>query len=301
MSEATKAIGIDLGGTRIKGVLVDAAGNLLHQFYTPTNDAGDGNWKEAVVQTFRELMQKADGQAVVAGLSAPGIPDETNTRIRIMPGRLQGLEGLHWGDHLGHPCTVVNDAIAALAAEARFGKAKGVRDAVMLTLGTGVGGAVLINGQIHPGMFQKAGHAGHITVDHEGEPDVTGMPGSLEDAIGNCTVEKRSLGRFTSTHDLLEAQRHGDAFATWLWLSSVRKLAVAIASITNLLSPEMVIIGGGITEAGLELLNPLNKFLDLYEWRAGGNGVRIEKAAFGDLAGAMGAAGFAFMKNTSPT
>jgi len=299
MSEATHAIGIDLGGTRIKGVLVDAAGNLVHQLYTPTNDAGDGSWKDAVAQTFQELKDKAGGRAWVAGLSAPGIPDEGNTSIRVMPGRLQGLEGFVWGDLFGHPCTVVNDAIAALAAEARFGTAKGVRHAVLLTLGTGVGGAVLIDGKIHQGMFQKAGNAGHITVDHDGERDITGMAGSLEDAIGNCSIEKRSLGRYHSTHDLLEAHRAGNGFARWVWLSSVRKLAIGIASIGNLISPELVVIGGGITEAGSDLFSPLNEFLDLYEWRPGGTGLRIEKAAFGDLAGAIGAAGFAFMKQES--
>jgi len=301
MSEATMAIGIDLGGTRIKGVLVDAAGNLLQQLYTPTNDAGDGNWKEGVSHTFRELMARSEGHALIAGLSAPGIPDELNTCIRFMPGRLQGLEGFQWSEQIGHPCSVVNDAIAALAAEARFGKARGVRHAVMLTLGTGVGGAVMIDGKIHQGMFQKAGHAGHITVDHQGDRDITGIPGSLEDAIGNCTIEKRSLGRFHSTHELLEAHRQGDAFATWVWLTSVRQLAIGIASIANLLSPEMVVIGGGITEAGADLFGPLNSFLDLYEWRPGGQGVRIEKAAFGDMAGAIGAAGFAFMKHESST
>lgn len=295
MNRETIAIGIDLGGTRIKGVLVDHTGKILHQSYVPTQDDGGSGWQEAVKKSFDELREKTNGAPYALGLSAPGIPDERNSCISFMPGRLSGLERLDWSALLGHPCFVINDAIAAMAAEARFGKAVGVKHAAMFTLGTGVGGALLIDGRIHQGAFQKAGHLGHITVDHSGEPDVTGMPGSLEDAIGNCTIEQRSKGRFKSTHDLLEAHRHGDGSATGVWMDSVRKLAIGIASITNVVSPELVIIGGGITEAGEDLFKPLEDFMAKYEWRAGGNGVRIEKAAFGDMAGAMGAAGFALM------
>ena len=297
MNADALAIGIDLGGTRIKGVLVDRQGQVLHQSYVPTNDDGGEGWKEAVQKTFGELITKVDGREFSLGLSAPGIPDADNTCIRFMPGRLEGLEGFDWGGHLGHPCKVVNDAIAAMAAEARFGKAVGVKHAAMLTLGTGVGGALLIDGRIYQGAFQKAGHLGHITIDHGGEQDITGMPGSLEDAIGNCTIRQRSQGSFASTHELLEACRQGQYEAKEIWLSSVRKLAVAIASITNVVSPELVVIGGGITEAGEDLFKPLQEYLAKFEWRAGGNGVRIEKAAFGDMAGAIGAAGFALMES----
>ena len=166
----------------------------------------------------------------------------------------------------------------------------------MLTLGTGVGGAILVNRQIYQGNFQKAGHAGHMSVNHDGEQDITGMPGSLEDAIGNCTIQKRSLGRYNDTHELLYNFEKGDHFARWLWLDSVRKLSIGIASITNILSPEMIILGGGITEAGPNLFDPLNQFLSLYEWRAGGNKTQLVKAEFGDLSGAIGAASFAMMQ-----
>ncbi len=213
-----------------------------------------------------------------------------------MPGRLNGLEGLEWSRVFGSETWVANDAIAALAAEAKFGAAKHARHAVMLTLGTGVGGAILINGRIYQGAFQKAGHAGHVSVDHEGDQDITGIPGSLEDAIGNCTIKKRSLGKYDFTHDLIEDCKKGDYFAQWLWLSSVRKLSIAIASITNILSPEIIILGGGITEAGPILFDPLQQFLSLYEWRAGGHKTTLVKAEFGDLSGAIGAAGFAMMQ-----
>ncbi|MDR1779802.1 MAG: ROK family protein [Tannerella sp.] len=289
----TIAIGIDLGATRIKAVAIDDEGKLLHSHYEPTNDGDDAVWKGAVKKAVVEMQEKFDNQDVVVGISAPGLPNETNTAIAFMPGRLQGLEYFAWSDYLGVKTFVLNDAISAMLAEARFGAAKGGRNVVMLTLGTGVGGAILIEGKPYQGSFRKAGHIGHITVDSAGEPDITGMPGSLEDAIGNCTIEKRTLGRFHSTEQLVEAHRKGDFFATEVWLTSIRKLAAGLASITNVLSPETIILGGGITEAGDDLFRPLEAYMDLFEWRAGGNKAAIVKAQYGDLAGATGAACFA--------
>jgi glucokinase len=292
MSSITTAIGIDLGGTRIKGVVVDGEGIILDQQYHVIEN---NNWKETIIDSVESLLENNPGEHLI-GISAPGIPDEQNSAIAFMPGRLAGLEGLDWSDVFFQRVWVANDAIAALAAEKSFGVAMGLKHAVMITLGTGVGGAILINGQIYQGAFQKAGHIGHISIDHNGEPDICGMPGSLEDAIGNCTISKRSLGKYLYTHELLEDYQKGDHFAQLIWLDSVRQLAVGIASITNMLSPEAVILGGGITEAGKALFEPLEQYLASYEWRAGGKRVQILKAAYGDLAGAIGAAGFAMMQ-----
>ncbi len=266
----TKAvIGIDLGGTRIKAVALNRDGNILHQLYTPTNDGDDTIWKQAVITAVNELRSKLQSSDFVVGISAPGVPNEKNSCIAYMPGRLQGLENFDWSSFLNHKTFVINDAIAALMAEAKLGVAKDKKNAVLLTLGTGVGGAILIDGKPYQGNFQKAGHIGHIVIGHEDSCDVTGMPGSLEDAIGNVTIQKRSLGRFHDTHELLKAYRKGDHFAKWVWLTSVRKLAIGIASVINILSPECVILGGGITEAANDLFEPLENFLSVYEWRPG--------------------------------
>jgi len=289
-------IGIDLGGTRIKAVALDGDGNILHQLYTPTNDGDDKVWKQSVKSTIEAVQSKIQCSDFPIGISAPGIPNEKNSCISFMPGRLQGLENFDWSSYLNHQTFIVNDAIAALAAEAKLGVAKDKKNVVLLTLGTGVGGAILIDGKPYQGNFQKAGHIGHIVIDHEDECDVTGMPGSLEDAIGNVTVQKRSLGKFKDTHALLEAYRSGDHFAKWIWLTSIRKLAIGIASVINTLSPECIILAGGITEAGNDLFEPLESFLSIYEWRPGGSKATILKAQFGDMAGAIGAACFAMMK-----
>lgn len=286
-------IGIDLGGTRIKAVAIDESGNILHQFFQATNDGDDTIWKNAILIALKEIKGKVKCAGSVIGISAPGLPNANNSAIAYMPGRLQGLENFEWTEFLKMKTFVLNDAISAMMGEARFGAAKDRKNVVMITLGTGVGGAILIDGKPYQGSFNKAGHIGHMVIDSEGEQDIIGMPGSLEDALGNCSIEKRTSGKFKTTHQLLEAFRNGDSFAKEIWLTSVKKLAIGLASITNILSPEMIIIGGGIAEAGNDLFEPLENFMDKYEWRAGGNQTEIVKAQYGDFSGAVGAACFA--------
>ena len=289
-------IGIDLGGTRIKAVAINAEGIVLHENYQTTNDGDDRGWKNAVAKAVKELQGILKTGKINIGLSAPGLPNENNTAIAYMPGRMQGLENFNWANFLHQPTYVLNDGVAAMMGEAKFGSAKNKKHVVMLTLGTGVGGAILIDGKPYQGAFNKAGHIGHSVIDDEGDCDVTGMPGSLEECMGNCTLEKRSRGRFTSTHQLINAYKNGDAYAKEVWLKSVRQLAIGLASVANILSPEIIVLGGGITQAGNELFEPLKDYMDQYEWRPGGNKTEIVKAIYGDMAGAIGAACFAMGK-----
>jgi glucokinase len=292
MKKTKQAIGIDLGGTRVKAVLIDDKGKVLVEKILATDDK-NGQWKHSVKNVFNLIANDLDDKDFVVGLSAPGIPNFNNSCIQFMPDRLLGIENFNWSEFLDVPVHVVNDAIAALAAEARFGTAKNSQDAVMITIGTGVGGALLINGKIHQGAFQKAGHIGHMSVNENGDPDICGMPGSLEEAIGNYSIEKRSNGLFNSTAQLIAAMEMHDENAKTIWLKSVRSLAIAIASIGNILSPEKIILGGGITKAGNLLTDPLKDFLSSFEWKAGGIGMNVEVAHFGEQAGAIGAAAFA--------
>jgi glucokinase len=154
----------------------------------------------------------------------------------------------------------------------------------------------MIDGKPYMGAFSKAGHIGHMVINDIGDRDITGMPGSLEDCIGNCTIAKRSGGKFSSTQQMLNACNDGDELAKDVWLKSVRHLAIGLASITNILSPETIVLGGGIAEAGDMLFEPLREYMNEYEWRTGGNRVEIVKANYGDFAGAVGAANFAMLK-----
>lgn len=290
------AIGIDLGCTNIKAVLIDETGNILHQSRQETREQDDQYWKNAVAQTVKDFMQHTAGIGAI-GLCAPGLANADNTCITCMPGRLPGLEGFNWSAHLQESIFVLNDAHAALTAEASYGAGRGSKHAILLTLGSGVGGGILVDGHLYQGLSQMAGHFGHTTVDSRvHNRDVTNMPGSIEDAIGNITIRERSYEKFQTTFELIEAYRKGENFATWLWLDSVRKLAISIASYINILSPEVVIIGGGIAQAGEALMEPLRNFLELYEWRPGGKQTPLKLAQFSDLAGAIGAAAFALSK-----
>lgn len=293
------AIGVDLGCTHIKVVLMDAQGHVLQQAHEETNEPDDKHWKELIRHLVHGFRTDTT-EEVCVGLAAPGLANEANTCISFMPGRLPGLENFNWSEFVGHRVFVLNDAHAALMAEAGFGAARDVKHAIMLTLGTGVGGGILINGSLYQGMHQMAGHFGHTTIDsNSSERDVTNMPGSIENAIGNLTIRERSNGRFQTTWEVVEAHRQGDPFATWLWLTSVRQLSISLASFVNVLSPEVIILGGGISKAGDTLLKPLESFRANYEWRPGGKIIPIRLAAFSDQAGALGAAAFALAQTKS--
>ena len=135
------AIGIDSGGTNIKAVLITEQGEILAQESKKGSGAGGKAWMESVKAIFSG-MKDASQEPFVAGLAAPGLPDEKNRKIVYMPVRLEGLVNLDWGDYLGVEVAVINDAHAALMAEARFGAARGFKHVLMLTLGTGVGGEI---------------------------------------------------------------------------------------------------------------------------------------------------------------
>ena len=147
----------------------------------------------------------------------------------------------------------------------------------------------MVDGRLLRGFTGKAGHLGHTCLDVEAPPDICGTPGSLEDAIGNCTIGARSGGRYGTTHELVEAYRRGEPGATAVWLKSVRSLACAIGTFTNILDPEVAVIGGGIARAGAALFEPLERMVREVEWKTG-VGVRLVPAQLGELAGAYGAA-----------
>jgi glucokinase len=213
--------------------------------------------------------------------------------------KLQGLEGFNWTAALERKIAIpmLNDAHAALLGEAWLGAARGRQHAILFTLGTGVGGAILIDGKPWRGTIGRAGHLGHATVDLDGASTITGMPGGIEVMIGECTLRERTGGRYPSTEALVAAHRAGDADATKIWRRSVYALACAIASAINVIDPEVVVIGGGIAQAGDALFAPLAAELDRVEWRPGGHRVPIVPATLGEWAGALGAARHAFLLN----
>jgi len=284
------SIGIDIGGTSLKSVRVTDAGAVLSR-ETVAIDASDPHWPRRVRELVAEIERSA-GSAAAVGVAAPGIARPDGRAIWWMQGRLVEVEELDWTAFLGRtePVPVLNDAQAALIGEAWLGAAAGCTNVFMLTLGTGVGGAAIVDGRLLRGNLGRAGHLGHICLDPAGPPDIVGTPGSLETAIGNCTVAARAGGRFTSTLALAAAAAGGDKDAAAVWRRSIRALACGIASLVNVLDPQIVVIGGGIAAAGVALFEPLGTELDEMEWRPHGRRARVVPAELGEFAGAIGAA-----------
>jgi glucokinase len=290
-------LGIDLGGTNIKVVLTTDSGQIVDEKSTPTDDQGGHDhgqtWKQKIKSLVKSYISKTSGHIEVVGMAAPGLADPENRAIAFMPNKLLGLEDFIWDEYLGISTYILNDAHAALFAESRIGAGKGYKDIVLLTLGTGIGGGIMIEGRLLQGKSNRAGHLGHISVNRSLDLSVVGLPGSLENAIGECSVKERTYGRFQSTRHLVEAHEAGETFASWVWLDSVQQLARGMASLINALSPEIIILGGGIMQAGDILTRPLTDFLDLYEWRPGGQKTKIVPAELREHSGAVGAALFA--------
>ncbi len=285
-------LGLDLGGSSVKAAVLTPEGALLAEANRVFEPERAMHFAETVRDLARDLVSAQAGEPFAIGMSAPGLPARDGHSIAYLPNRLPGLEGLNWTDFLGSklPVPILNDAQAALLGEAWLGAARDRTNIVLLTLGTGVGGAAMVDGHLLRGHVGKAGHLGHLSLDPDGPPDICGTPGSLELAIGNVSIGERSQGRFRTTLALIEAHRSGDPGATRIWETSIQALAAAIVSLTNILDPEVVVIGGGIASAGDALFGPVRSRVAAMEWRVCDQAVQIVPALLGDKAGAVGAA-----------
>ena len=165
-------------------------------------------WADVAQGLVQELIQQY-GEELFVGVCAPGLADRDERCIWNLPNRMPGIEGLVWQRFLGRPQAVpaLNDGQAALLGEQWLGAATGRQNVLMLTLGTGVGGAAIVEGRLLRGARGRAGHFGHLSIRDNGSLDIVGTPGSLEDAVGNQTVNQRSDGVFSDTKELLAACR----------------------------------------------------------------------------------------------
>jgi glucokinase len=280
------AIGVDAGGTNVKGIAIDRGGRVRAR---RVRHAQDEPLTGLLPSFVAELVRDAGAEPRAFGLAAPGIAHPDGRSIWWMQGRRDEVQGLDWSGPLARPerVHVLNDARAALLGELWQGAARGCRNVILLTLGTGVGGAAMVDGRLLQGHLGRAGHLGHISLDPAAPGDIVGTPGSLEDAVGDCSLARRSGGRYRSTAELVASS---DPAAARIWSESVRALAAAIVSLINVLDPERVILGGGIVSAGERLFAPLAAELDRMEWRPHGRRVEIVAASAGEFAGAVGAA-----------
>jgi len=297
-------LGIDIGGGSAKVSLVDDDSNVRHQALVELVDRHDdpaANRALRVDVVARAIARAAaDGaQPTTVTVATPGIVDAAHRRIVSLPGKLAGLEGVDWTAELARHAparaldvTVLNDAHAAVVGETRVGAGRGALDVAMLTLGTGVGGGVVLGGRLLEGRNRRAGHLGHISLDPYGAPSVFPTPGSLEWHVGDAYAGARTDGRYASNEAIAAAARRGEAAGVTAWGRMMRALAVGIASIVNAFDCERVILGGGLVAAGRLLFDPLARELAAVEWRPGGIAVEVVAATLGRYSGSVGAALF---------
>ena len=293
------ALGLDIGGTDTKAVVVDRDGNVHARSSEQTVLPGAGDRASIIARLqarVARLIEEFGAPIDLLGAALPGIASNDERSIAWLPedklpmANVDLKTALHWASHV----PVLNDAHAALLGEAWHGAAADRRHVVMLTLGTGVGGAILMNGSLVRGSTGRAGHLGHIGIGDDSNLSIVGMPGSLEEAVGDVSVQRRSSGRFTTTRALVDAARGGDGHAQHTWDRSTRALAYALASLINILDPELIVISGGIAGAGDDLFVPLRRHLAAIEWKPNGTNVPVVPAIHGPWAGAIGAASRTF-------
>lgn len=273
-------LGIDIGGSQIKAGRVNEQGEVLASLVVPT--------------PTEPVALQAALQGVIAGLAAgeppagvgigcKGIIDPHTTKVEILPGALHFLEGRLLSDLVRPPLPdrvpvyADNDARVALVGESVWGAARGARDVVMLTLGSGVGGAVISGGSLLRGHRGVAGHLGHVTVDPDGPLCICGNQGCLETYFSGHAIEAEALGGIHRGCDssltrqyrdcpekltcqaVFEAAAGGDKLARIVIDAAIHKLGGAVAGLVHVFDPELVILGGQIVEAGAAVLEPVRR------------------------------------------
>lgn len=307
-----KALGVDIGGTRIKVGVVERSGKLLSQAATDT-PIDPEEFKRTLAGMVWEMAPK-DGSLAGVGIGCKGIINYETTKIEVLPGLLRPLEGALLSEliPLDVPVRADNDAKVALAGEMLWGAARGLKNVVLLTLGTGVGGAVLAEGKFLRGVSGVAGHLGHVTVNPDGPVCICGNHGCLEAFFSADAIESEAYravhsgcvstltDRFRhnpetiSCRDVFEAAAEGDAMASVIRDRAICHLGAAIAGLLHIFDPEVVILGGQIVEAGPALLDPLAREM---HWRSKGllkREVPLLLQQVQDRSGIVGAAALVF-------
>ena len=286
-------IAIDVGGTGIKAGLVDDTGTLLHIERHPT---GATRGADAVLATILDiatsLAQRSGGRAIAAGIVVPGVVDErrgiatwaANIGFRELP--LRDL----LAEHLGLPAALGHDVRAGGAAEARLGAGRGYEYMIFMAIGTGIAGAHVVRGVAFAGAHGAAGEVGHLIVRPGGPKCGCGALGCLE-AVASAAAIGRTYAERTGTSataaDVAARASAGEAAAQAVWAEAVDALADGLHATITLNDPEVVVVGGGLAEAGDALLAPLDAALAgklTFQRKPA-----LVKAALGDEAGCLGA------------
>ncbi|MFA5164029.1 MAG: ROK family protein [Candidatus Omnitrophota bacterium] len=301
------AIGIDLGGTYTKLALVSPKGKIVERGRLSTSDhpTRDGLLR-AIASEIGILLKRARvprSRVKGVGIGVPGLVDFSKGVVY----NLTNVKG--WKNtpvkrllenKLKIPVLADNDVNVMALGECRFGAGKGAVNAVCITLGTGVGGGVIIGGGLYRGSTFSAGEVGHMPLKEDGLKCNCGGYGCLERYVGNRRIseEYRSMKKGTaalmSPESISIAAKKGDKTAIELWDRVGKRIGTTLAGIVNLLNPEMIIVGGGVAEAGEHLFGPMRETVKRRAMKIPGGAVKIVKAKLGNDAGVIGAAALFF-------
>lgn len=288
-------LGIDIGGTALKLGLFGADGSLLAEQQRPTpQPATPGSVCMELVEAIDTLDPERRAERVGIGLPGPMDSEARVARVCInLPGWEEVPLAAWLEPRLKRRVTLANDGNCALVGEAWRGAAQGVQDAVLLTLGTGVGGGVMLGGTLFTGHNGAAAEPGLITLNPDGPDCNSGNRGSLEQFASIS-----GLGRLSAKDPavLAEAASHGDPEALAVWAEYGRLLGIGITSLVYVFTPQLVLVGGGLAGASAHFLPAVRREVAQRVQAVSREGLRIEACALGNGAGRLGAARLALQR-----
>jgi glucokinase len=291
------AVGLDLGGTDLKFGLVRDDGSLEGFARRPSRTGEDADAPLlAIVEAVSELRARAGDAIVGAGLGCPGVIEPGSGRMVDRTAHLPHWHDLPLGEvvaaRIGLEVAVDNDANLAALAEHRLGAARGARVSMTITLGTGIGCGIVIDGRVYRGARGGAGELGHVPLGRTGRPCRCGVPGCVEPEASGSGLETdaRELGLEPPDAATVFARAaQGDGRAAAVVERFADRLGAAIATAVALLDPDVVVIGGGVARARDLLMAPLRLAVQRYALPSHLRGLAIRAAGLGEAAGVIGA------------
>jgi glucokinase len=310
-----RTIGVDMGGTKLLAGAVDTGLSVHHRVQRTLTGLDQSAVLDTAVEAVEEARASAGGEIAAVGFGIPCLMDQRSGRGVIavnLP-----LANVPFGDimaeRLGLPVFVDNDANMAALAEHRAGAARGTSEAVIMTIGTGIGGGLILRGELYRGGIGAAGELGHVVIDMDGPPCQGNCPnhGCVEALASGTALAREALrvaqerpdsglgraladGRELAGPLVTELAHDGDEAAIGVLRTIGSNLGVAISSLVNIFNPEVVVIGGGVIAAGELLLGPARDEVAARALPPSKDEVRIVAAQFGVEAGMVGAAALAF-------
>ncbi len=319
ITKAPLVLGVDLGGSKILTAVVNRQGKIVSRDHSITPAA---RGPDAVIKAMLESIARALSQASLTAtqleaisIGAPGLSNPETGVVFTSP-HLPGWKGVPLKqiieDEMGVKTLLINDANAAALGEMYFGAAKGARNFIYVTLSTGIGGGIMVDGEIYAGSLGTAGEIGHMTIDTNGPRCSCGNTGCWETlasgtALARETRQRIAAGAKTSILEhtdgdidkvdaeaVHEAAQRGDALAKELIAQISYYVGVGLTNLINIFNPEMIVVGGGLSNIGDMLLEPAYRLAGERAYQASFDSVRFARAELGRDSGVIGAAAYAF-------